>query len=297
MLEKEYYSDFTIFDNEEKVIKQAEDLANSFDAHAKLVHENMKSLASGYRRSFREQQRLIRLSDRQQEQLRQITVELQDANKKIVLQKSKQAEMGNMIANISHQWREPLSKLSAINLVTIAKLKAGQKIEMASLETQCFEIENTIDFMSQTMQNFLEFYKVTHIASQFNVYDSIQGILSIIETKILQNNITIVIAGDYSVDLHGIKNEWMQIWLNLINNSIDIFTARERVDPVLKINIASDGVDFCDNGGGMNLEEETNGLGHIMCRDIADKYEAAIHFENGVEGLCVRVRFKLSSEF
>jgi diguanylate cyclase (GGDEF)-like protein len=75
--------DFSIFDNEEKVIKQAEDLATSFDAHAKLVHENMKSLASGYRRSFREQQRLIRLSDRQQEQLRQITVDLQDANIKL----------------------------------------------------------------------------------------------------------------------------------------------------------------------------------------------------------------------
>ncbi len=75
--------DFSIFDNEEKVIKQAEELANSFDAHAKLVHDNMKSLATGYRRSFREQQRLIRLSDRQQEQLRQMTVELQDANERL----------------------------------------------------------------------------------------------------------------------------------------------------------------------------------------------------------------------
>lgn len=81
--------DFTIFDNEEKVIKQAEDLANSFDAHAKLVHENMKSLAVGYRRSFREQQRLIRLSDRQQEQLRQMTVELQNANERLEEQAKK----------------------------------------------------------------------------------------------------------------------------------------------------------------------------------------------------------------
>lgn len=76
-------TDFSIFDNEEKVIKQAEDLANSFDEHAKLVHENMKSLALGYRRSYREQQRLIRLSDRQQEQLRHMTVELQSANDRL----------------------------------------------------------------------------------------------------------------------------------------------------------------------------------------------------------------------
>lgn len=81
--------DFSIFDNEEKVIKQAEDLATSFDAHAKLVHENMKSLASGYRRSFREQQRLIRLSDRQQDQLRQVTIELQNANERLEEQAQK----------------------------------------------------------------------------------------------------------------------------------------------------------------------------------------------------------------
>ena len=82
-------SDFSIFDNEEKVIKQAEDLATSFDVHAKLVHENMKSLTVGYRRSFREQQRLIRLSDRQQEQLRQMTVALQDANERLEEQAQK----------------------------------------------------------------------------------------------------------------------------------------------------------------------------------------------------------------
>lgn len=89
MLAESKSSDFSIFDNEEKVIRQAEELANSFDAHAKLVHENMKSLVVGYRRSFREQQRLIRLSDRQQEQLRQMTVELQDANERLEEQAQK----------------------------------------------------------------------------------------------------------------------------------------------------------------------------------------------------------------
>jgi diguanylate cyclase (GGDEF)-like protein len=86
-------SDFSIFDNEERVIKQAEELANSFDEHAKLVHENMQSLAIGYRRSFREQQRLIRLSDRQQGQLRNITIELQEANNRLEEQATRLAEL------------------------------------------------------------------------------------------------------------------------------------------------------------------------------------------------------------
>lgn len=81
--------EFSLFDNEEKVIKQAEELADSFEIHAKLVQENMKSLVFGYRKSFREQQRLVRVSDRQQEQLRNITLELQSANEQLEEQASR----------------------------------------------------------------------------------------------------------------------------------------------------------------------------------------------------------------
>ncbi len=89
--------DFSIFDNEERVIKQAEELANSFDEHARLVHENMQSLAIGYRRSFREQQRLIRLSDRQQQQLRNVTTELQEANDRLEEQAARLAELNSAL--------------------------------------------------------------------------------------------------------------------------------------------------------------------------------------------------------
>ena len=81
------------------------------------------------------------------------------AIKEQLYQKAKQAEIGNLIANISHQWREPLSKLSSINLLTIAKMKMDQPIEREWIGTQAQKIEDTIAFMSQTMQNFLEFYK------------------------------------------------------------------------------------------------------------------------------------------
>lgn len=113
-------SDFSIFDNEEKVIQQAEELASSFDEHAKRVHENMKNLASGYRRSFREQQRLIRLSDRQQEQLRQITVELQEANDRLEMQAQRLVQLNGALQE--EIWQKKLLEEELRAIATIDSL-------------------------------------------------------------------------------------------------------------------------------------------------------------------------------
>lgn len=210
----------------------------------------------------------------------------------VILQKTKQAEIGNMIASISHQWREPLSQISSINLLTLAKLRLGQNVDVEVLDQQCEKIEETIDFMSQTMQSFLEFYKVSTAVVEFNVYDSVQRILAIAETKLLQHDVTVLLTGDQEVRIQGIKNEWMQIWLNLINNTVEAFKNQKTVHPVLKIHITDSSVSFCDNGGGVNFEEKTNGLGHKMCEDITVKYGARFHLENDCDGLCARVEFK-----
>lgn len=208
---------------------------------------------------------------------------------KLLFQKTKQAELGNMIANISHQWREPLSKLSSINLLTMVKLKRGQNIDDSILLKQCDEIEKTIDFMSNTMQNFLEFYKKSDISTPFNLVESIQGSLSIIETKLLDSAITVQIDGDEGTTLLGIKNEWMQVWLNLINNSIEVLTTRQIKNPRITISVSNDSVSFCDNGRGMDSDAPINGLGLQMCREITAKYNAKLKFINQDAGLCVRI--------
>lgn len=210
---------------------------------------------------------------------------------KLLFQKTKQAELGNMIANISHQWREPLSKLSSINLLTMAKLKTGQNIGDSVLLRQCDEIEETIDFMSHTMQNFLEFYKQSDISTPFNLIESIYASLSIIETKLLDSAIMIQIDGDEGVMLLGIKNEWMQVWLNLINNAIEVLKTRQIKNPMITVSVSDEGVSFCDNGGGMDLDALVNGLGLQMCRDITAKYNAKLEFVNQDRGLCARITF------
>ena len=84
----------SLYSNEEQVVQQAETmveaLQNDFGSRSgDEVLENLRQLISSYRKCFREQQRLVRFSDRQQEQLRQVTQELQ--GKTVQLQTLNQA--------------------------------------------------------------------------------------------------------------------------------------------------------------------------------------------------------------
>jgi len=224
--------------------------------------------------------------------LRQRVKEVLDinlANQKIMMQQTKKAELGELIGNISHQWREPLSNLSSINLMMIGLLEHHKEINKDFLYQKLKNIENTLDFMSQTMQNFLEFYKPSIIQKEFNVYDSIQQALSIVETNIISYEIRIAFLGDKEATLFGIKNEYMQVWLILISNAINAYKESTVETKVITITIgdAQSGIQFCDNAKGyIDSSDFTKGVGLLMCKQILGKYAKKLVLQNVSSGVC-----------
>ncbi len=217
-------------------------------------------------------------------------VKLNLENQKIILQQAKQAELGSLIGNISHQWREPLSNLSSINLMLMAFLEHHQEIDKEMWQQKLKSVENTLDFMSQTMQDFLEFYKPSTIRQYFNASESIRQTLSIIETNILADNVHIELQGDMNVELFGIKNEYMQVWLNIINNAMHAFGEKNVQKRKIVITIDSAMITFCDNARGKIYEENlSKGVGLSMCKTILQKYNKKISFRNTEEGVCVTI--------
>lgn len=214
-------------------------------------------------------------------------------NQKMMMQQAKKAELGELIGNISHQWREPLSKLSGINLMMIGLMEHNKEISQTFLHQQLKNIENTLDFMSQTMQNFLEFYKPSTVSQYFNIHDSIEQTLSIVETNLLSNAISVTIEGDKEKVLYGIKNEYMQIWLNLLNNAIHAFHNKEGASKKVTINIEKDVIIFCDNAGGkIESSDFSKGVGLMMCQRILNKYHHVLVVDNKKEGVCIKIDLK-----
>lgn len=210
------------------------------------------------------------------------------SNQKIMMQQTKKAELGELIGNISHQWREPLSNLSSINLMMIGLLEHHKEINKDFLYQKLKNIENTLDFMSQTMQNFLEFYKPSIIQKEFNIFDSIQQALSIVETNIISYDIRIEFVGDKDAILFGIKNEYMQVWLILINNAINAFKQSGVETKIITITIGEKSeIKFCDNARGtIEPSDYTKGVGLLMCKQILGKYGKTLVLKNMPMGVC-----------
>lgn len=211
-------------------------------------------------------------------------------NQTIMTQQAKQAELGQLIGNISHQWREPLSNLSGINLMMIGLLEHNKKVDKTFLLKNFKDVENTLDFMSQTMQNFLEFYKPSNVKQYFNIYEALQQTLSLVETNILAYKIKIDIQGELSSEFFGIKNEYMQVWLNLLNNAIRAFQHTSLVEKTISITIKNECMTICDNAQGAIAEEDlTKGMGLSMCASILKKYNKKLSFKNTPQGVCISI--------
>ncbi len=277
--------EFSIFDNEEKVIKQAEELADSFHIHAGLVHENMKSLLAGYRKSYREQQRLVRVSDRQQEQLRQLAVELREAkdelksfNEKlserveeelsrrtklekeheiqqaVLLQQAKLAELGNMIGAIAHQWKQPLNAIAIFEQGLEYTFQSGI-LDEQEITAHTKAVLKQIDFMAQTIDDFRNFYKPSTEKQSFYILKEVESMLSLLEGEIKVNNIEITLTGDAQAQAFGYAGEFKHVVLNIVNNAKDAFLEHKIKERRIHIHASKENeailLTITDNAGGI----------------------------------------------
>lgn len=83
-----------------------------------------------------------------------IEIEKNSIQQDLMFQQNKKAELGNLIGNISHQWRDSLTKIGYINLNLRAMLLQNKDVPRDFLDKSTLEIEKSLDFMSETMQNF-----------------------------------------------------------------------------------------------------------------------------------------------
>jgi len=205
-----------------------------------------------------------------------------------LFQASKEAEIGRIIGNISHQWRGTLAKIGALNLLTLVQLKNDQPLEKTFVLKQSEEIGKLLDFMSNTMQDFLEFYKPSKHQESFALLKTIEEAKSILEAKIHKSHLTIEIEGQTHIHMMGIKNQWVHIWLNLIDNTINASQKNGIENPYFKIHIEGYTIHIIDNAGGMpaNIDHHNEmGLGIYMCMELVKKHGGEITYhsiENGV---------------
>lgn len=141
--------------------------------------------------------------------------------KDFLIQQSKFAEMGEMIASIAHQWNEPLVELSA-QVQKVEVLHLLDKLNKDKISDFVNDSMIQIKYMSETLSDFRNFLKPSYEKESFGIKQAIKEILEIIGKQIFYFNIKINFElGNIEDDIfvYSYKNELKQVFLNIINNA------------------------------------------------------------------------------
>lgn len=229
----------------------------------------------------------------------------------LLIQKSKFIALGEMISNIAHQWRQPLSELSALMMTIKLKYKLGQLTDNV-IDTKSQEAETLLEYMSKTIDDFREFFMPKKEKKEFYIKNAIDAVMNIIGATTKHRNIKIEIDVNEDEKINGYKNEFEQVILNIITNSKQILFYENIQNGYIKIRLHKDThylyLEIEDNGGGIKIEpiekifepyvttkEDSGGtgIGLYMSKLIIEKSMGGmLSVENTNEGAKFTIRLK-----
>ena len=207
----------------------------------------------------------------------------------ILFQQSKMADLGEMIAAVSHQWRQPLNSLSIMigNLLQFKKLdRLTDEIFEENLNNSLFNVQ----YLANTIDTFRNFYKPNRKWQTFNIISAVEEVKEILIPKFKGAGISVNITKTDNIHNKCLnyKNEFQQIIANLLQNSRDGILEDKECSRQIDVKISYDNhiykIEVSDYGIGINPEfgsklfkafkttkKEGTGSGLYLSRLIARK--------------------------
>lgn len=230
-----------------------------------------------------------------------------EEKQRLLIQQNKLASMGEMIGAIAHQWRQPLNNISLIIHFIRDNVK-NEKFQDEMLDIYIDRAKEQITYMSETIDDFRDFYKPSKNRSSFEVQKAIYSTIDIMQTQIKKNDIEINIKGDI-VFIDGYENEFKQAILNILTNAKDAIKSQKLINQNLKgkidITISQKNklilITIFNNGGNAStdilermfepyfttkFEDKGTGIGLYMTKTIIEtSMNGAITAQNTAEGM------------
>ena len=147
-------------------------------------------------------------------------VKLSQKKSSIIFHQAKLVSMGEMIGNIAHQWRQPLSAISTIASGLNFNIELGNNTQEDTIDG-LNRIVKTTKHLSQTIDDFRDFYKCDKQEKEFNFSKSIESCLGIVHASLSDSYIQIICDLDESINIFAYENELKQAILNILHNSKD----------------------------------------------------------------------------
>jgi len=155
-------------------------------------------------------------------------------NQALIMHQSKLVQMGEMIENIAHQWRQPLAQINSSVLLIDAMLLKNQ-FENKMVEDKLLEIESLTSYMSNTIDDFKNFFDPDKKKTLFSIKHAIEKAYDILKGSIQSHHIEVTIVIEDELKVYGYLEELQQVFLTLLNNAIDALVLMKIVNAKIKI--------------------------------------------------------------
>jgi C4-dicarboxylate-specific signal transduction histidine kinase len=226
----------------------------------------------------------------------------------MIFHQNKLVSMGEMIQNIAHQWRQPLSQVNSAVLVIDDILQANA-INDAILQEKLTEIESLTQYMSDTIDDFKDFFSNSKIKEKFILSDLVQRSIDIVGASLKANGIEITVGVDDKISCFGYPNELQQVVVVMLNNAKDALVSAQTPKPKIEIKIEStiqfNKITICDNANGIadtviekifepyfttKHKSQGTGLGlYLSNMIIQESFKGRIEVESSTSGSCFKI--------
>jgi PAS domain S-box-containing protein len=203
---------------------------------------------------------------------------------------SRLAALGEMIGNIAHQWRQPLSVITT----SISGLQLQHEMGVPITKELISQTTNTIitnaNYLSKTIDDFRDFIKNDNKEELFNLSEVVNHTTNLLNATLKSNEINLILNLDDTIICDGYPNQLSQVLLNIVNNAKDAFQEKDQFDKEIKIKTTKIEnhfkIEISDNAGGISKkiknkifdpyfttkhQSQGTGLGLYICANIIKK--------------------------
>ncbi|MEA3513711.1 MAG: ABC transporter substrate-binding protein [Campylobacterota bacterium] len=237
-----------------------------------ILHKSNQNLKQAVKEKTKELQELNKNLELKIKQ----AVEENSQKDKILFSQSKMAAMGEMIGNISHQWRQPLSIISTV--------ASGMKLKIEYDMFDAKEEEKNLDtlleatsYLSNTIDDFKNFLNPSKSNKVFNINSIIEKNINMFGKGFTTHDINFIRdKKDIAIEIKGNENELLQVIINILNNSKDALISSDVSEKLIFIDLEKSVTDVT-----VSIKDTAGGIAEEILPKIFDAYFTTKHQSKG----------------
>ncbi|NOQ30362.1 MAG: transporter substrate-binding domain-containing protein [Helicobacteraceae bacterium] len=201
--------------------------------------------------------------------------EIQKQNEQL-LNQSRLAQMGELINMIAHQWRQPLTAISARVNNLLVKVIMKKEVKAELLQQELVYMDEYTQHLSKTINDFRDFFSEGKKSELTTLKNIVEKTLNIVQLSIESKNIKIILSYSDDVEFKTFTNEVKQVLLNIIKNAEDALLEKDIFNPTITINTL-----HRDNVKILIISDNAGGIDESIIDQIFEPYFSTKKSKNG----------------